>query len=330
MTKLLKYSKILLGDKMNPLFTEEKHYLTLNNYLRNKYHKKVFKVSLNGNFSCPNRDGTISKTGCIFCSQNGSGDFAGRKDLPIQEQFEEITKMMHKKWNDGFYIAYFQANTNTYDSLDNLKKRYEQIIKNGKLYNNNIKILSIATRPDCINEEIVKYFYEINKTIDVWIELGFQTMHEVTARLINRGYTNDCLEKAILLLKKYNITTIVHIINGLPNETAEQMIETVKYLNNMKIDGIKIHMLHIIKNTPLESYYENNPFHILTLDEYVDIVIKQLQYLNENVVIHRVTGDSPKELLIEPLWTLKKFVVINEIDKKMRSKLIYQGDLCLK
>lgn len=315
---------------MNDLFTNEKHYLTLDNYLKHLYHEKVFKVSLNGNFSCPNRDGTLSTMGCIFCSKEGSGDFAGERALPIKEQFDEVLAKMKLKWPKGYYIAYFQANTNTYDTLENLKKRYEQLVSENYLYNENIKVLSIATRPDCLNEEIVKYLASLKKKIDVWVELGFQTMHHSTAILINRGYDNIKLEQAVSLLKKYHITTIVHIINGLPYETKDQMIETVKYLNNLKIDGIKIHMLHIMKDTPLATMYENNPFHVLTLNEYADIVVNQLRYLDENIVIHRLTGDAPKDLLIEPTWTLKKFVVLNEIDKYMRKNNIYQGDLCLK
>ena len=315
---------------MNDLFTNEKHYLTLDNYLKHLYHEKVFKVSLNGHFSCPNRDGTLSTMGCIFCSKEGSGDFAGERALPIKEQFDEVLAKMKLKWPKGYYIAYFQANTNTYDTLENLKKRYEQLVSENYLYNENIKVLSIATRPDCLNEEIVKYLASLKKNIDVWVELGFQTMHHSTAILINRGYDNIKLEQAVSLLKKYHITTIVHIINGLPYETKDQMIETVKYLNNLKIDGIKIHMLHIMKDTPLATMYANNPFHILTLNEYVDIVVNQLRYLDENIVIHRLTGDAPKDLLIEPTWTLKKFVVLNEIDKYMRKNNIYQGDLCLK
>lgn len=315
---------------MNDLFTNEKHYLTLDNYLKHLYYEKVFKVSLNGNFSCPNRDGTLSTMGCIFCSKEGSGDFAGERALPIKEQFDEVLAKMKLKWPIGYYIAYFQANTNTYDTLENLKKRYEQLVSENYLYNENIKVLSIATRPDCLNEEIVKYLASLKKKIDVWVELGFQTMHHSTAILINRGYDNIKLEQAVSLLKKYHITTIVHIINGLPYETKDQMIETVKYLNNLKIDGIKIHMLHIMKDTPLATMYANKPFHILTLNEYVDIVVNQLRYLDENIVIHRLTGDAPKDLLIEPTWTLKKFVVLNEIDKYMRKNNIYQGDLCLK
>lgn len=318
------------NSTINPLFNHEKHYLTLNNYLKSIYHKKVFKVSLNANFSCPNRDGKISNLGCIFCSEKGSGDFAGNPLKSIKEQFFEIKSLMQKKWSDGYYIAYFQANTNTYGSLEKLKQVYSQIVDDNYLIDENVKILSIATRPDCLNEDIVKYLSKINQKIKVWVELGFQTMHKKTFELINRGYDNNVLENAIKLLQKYNLTTIVHIINGLPNETKEMMIETVKYLNALKIDGIKIHMLHIMKNTLIAKYIQNNHFHILTLEEYVDIITTQLRYLNPNIVIHRVTGDSPKELLIEPTWTLKKFVVINEIDKLMRKENIYQGDLCIK
>lgn len=314
----------------NHLFNHEKHYLTLNNYLKDIYKKKVFKISLNGNFSCPNRDGKISHYGCIFCSEKGSGDFAGNPLKSIKDQFNDIKQMMQLKWNDGYYIAYFQANTNTYGTLEKLKKTYSQVVSENYLIDPNVKILSIATRPDCLNEEIIQYLSSINKILPVWVELGFQSMHVETYKLINRGYDNDCFENAVKLLKKYNLTTIVHIINGLPNETKEMMVETAKYLNNIGIDGIKIHMLHIMKNTPLEIYYQEKPFHVLTLEEYVDIVTSQLLYINPNTVIHRVTGDAPRNLLIEPMWTLKKFVVINEIDKLMRKENIYQGDLCTK
>ena len=309
------------------LINEEKHYITLNNYLKYKYNKKVFKISLNGNFSCPNRDGTISHTGCIFCSEKGSGDFAGEKTHSLKDQFFEVKQQMEKKWPDGYYIAYFQANTNTYAPLDELKSKYEQIITKDGPIDPKIKILAIATRPDCLSDEIIEYLSALNKKIKLIIELGFQTKHRKTINLINRGYNNDIFEQTLKKLQKENIETVVHIINGLPYETKEMMIETVKYLNDLKINGIKIHMLHIMKNTPLEKYYQENPFPILTLSEYTDIITTQLRYLNTSIVIHRVTGDSPKELLIEPLWTLKKFVVINEIDKLMRKEKIYQGDL---
>lgn len=309
------------------LINEEKHYITLNNYLKYKYNKKVFKISLNGNFSCPNRDGTISHTGCIFCSEKGSGDFAGEKTHSLKDQFFEVKQQMEKKWPDGYYIAYFQANTNTYAPLDELKSKYEQIITKDGPIDPKIKILAIATRPDCLSDEIIEYLSTLNKKIKLIIELGFQTKHQKTINLINRGYNNDIFEQTLKKLQKENIETVVHIINGLPYETKEMMIETVKYLNDLKINGIKIHMLHIMKNTPLEKYYQENPFPILTLSEYTDIITTQLRHLNTSIIIHRVTGDSPKELLIEPLWTLKKFVVINEIDKLMRKEKIYQGDL---
>lgn len=312
---------------MNNLFTDEKHYLTLNNYLKDKYNEKVFKVSLNGNFSCPNRDGKISTKGCLFCSAKGSGDFAGDRNLSIKEQFYQITEKLKDKWPEGSYIAYFQANTNTYGTVSELKKRYDQIIKDGKLLDEKIKILSIATRPDCLDNDVLNLLSDLNKSIPLWIELGFQTSNESTANYINRGYNNECFVNAVKKLKQLGITVIVHIINGLPNETKNDMINTIKFLQNLNIDGIKIHMLHVIKNSPLGQIYLESPFPLLSLEEYVDIVVNQLRLLPSNMVIHRITGDADKNELIAPLWTLKKFVVMNEIDKKMRKENIYQGDL---
>jgi radical SAM protein (TIGR01212 family) len=312
---------------MNNLFTDEKHYLTLNNYLKDKYNEKVFKVSLNGNFSCPNRDGKISTKGCLFCSAKGSGDFAGDRNLSIKEQFYQITEKLKDKWKEGSYIAYFQANTNTYGTVSELKKRYDQIIKDGKLLDEKIKILSIATRPDCLDNDVLNLLSDLNKSIPLWIELGFQTSNESTANYINRGYNNECFVNAVKKLKQLGITVIVHIINGLPNETKTDMINTVKFLQNLNIDGIKIHMLHVIKNSPLGPIYLESPFPLLSLEEYVDVVVNQLRLLPPNMVIHRITGDADKNELIAPLWTLKKFVVMNEIDKKMRKENVYQGDL---
>ncbi len=312
---------------MNNLFTEEKHYLTLNNYLKNMYNEKVFKVSLNGNFSCPNRDGKISTNGCIFCSAKGSGDFAGNINLSIKDQFYEVVSNLEKKWPNGAYIAYFQANTNTYGTVSELKMRYEQIIKDGIKLDDKIKILSIATRPDCLDCDILELLGELNKQIPIWVELGFQTSNEETAKWMNRGYTNDCLILAINNLKKLGINIIVHIINGLPTDNYDDMINTVKFLSNLNIDGIKIHMLHVINNSPLGKLYKEEPFPLLTLEEYVKIVVAQLRLLPPNVVIHRITGDADKNELLAPTWTLKKFVVMNEIDKLMRKENYYQGDL---
>lgn len=303
-------------------FTNEKHYHTLNNYLSNKYQSKVFKVSLNGNFTCPNRDGTISPVGCLFCSEAGSGDYAGERTESLTEQFQRVLTRMKEKWPEGKYIAYLQANTNTYAPLTILKEKYEEIIN----IDPNIIIFSIATRPDCLSDEIIDYLAELNQRIEVWVELGFQTCHESTSKFINRGYPNEVFLEAVQKLRAHNLTTIVHIINGLPHETKEMMIETTKFLNKLDIQGIKIHMLHVMKNTPLGRLYLKNPFPILSLFEYIDIVVSQLEQLRKEIVIHRVTGDSPKNLLIEPAWTLKKFVVLNEIDKLMRRKGIYQGD----
>lgn len=312
---------------MNKLFTDEKHYLTLNNYLKNLYNEKVFKVSLNGNFSCPNRDGKISTKGCIFCSAKGSGDFAGDKDLSIKEQFYEVVSTLEKKWPNGSYIAYFQANTNTYGKVSELKQRYDQIIKDGKKLDDKIKILSIATRPDCLDNDVLELLNELNKQIPLWVELGFQSSNEETAKFINRGYDNDCLIKAVNNLKALGITVIVHIINGLPTDSYNDMINTVKFLSKLSIDGIKIHMLHVINNSPLGKLYKENEFPLLSLEEYVKLVVEQLRLLPPHVVIHRITGDADKNELLAPMWTLKKFVVMNEIDKLMRKENYYQGDL---
>lgn len=312
---------------MNELFTEEKHYLTLNNYLKHLYNEKVFKVSLNGNFSCPNRDGKISTNGCIFCSAKGSGDFAGNINLSIKDQFYEVVSKLENKWPNGAYIAYFQANTNTYGTVSELKMRYEQIIKDGKKLDDKIKVLSIATRPDCLDDDILNLLNELNKQIPLWIELGFQSSNENTAKFINRGYQNECLITAVNNLKAIGIKVIVHIINGLPTDTYDDMINTVKFLAQLPIDGIKIHMLHVINNSPLGKLYKEKPFPLLTLEEYVEIVVAQLRLLPPNVVIHRITGDADKNELLAPMWTLKKFVVMNEIDKLMRKENYYQGDL---
>ncbi len=302
---------------------DNKRYYTLNYYYKKKYNSKVFKVSLNGGFTCPNKDGTVGTRGCIFCSRLGSGDFAGNKNLDLISQFDEVKSIMLKKWPDAKYIGYFQANTNTYAPLDQLKAKYETILNL-----DNVVGLNIATRSDSITDEVMDYLEELNNKTDLIIELGLQSMHEETLKLINRGHDlknfEDCLKK----LKSRGIKVVVHIINGLPYETKDMMIETAKYLNELDIDGIKIHMLHIIKNTDLEDLYKKQSFHILTKEEYVDIVINQLEVLNENIVINRITGDPVKEDLVAPNWLLKKFCVLNEIDKEMVKRDTYQGKKC--
>ena len=298
---------------------DNKRYHTLNYYYKNKYGKKAFKVSLNAGFSCPNKEKTGH--GCIFCSRLGSGDFAGNKEDDLLTQFNEIKEIMEQKWPNSYYIGYFQANTNTYAPLEILKEKYESILSLP-----NVIGLNIATRSDAISASCYDYLEELNKRTDLTIELGLQSIHEKTAKFINRGHDLANFEKAVKELQNRNIKVVVHIINGLPYETKEDMLETVKYLNKLNIDGIKIHMLHIIKDTDLADYYNSNPFHILTKDEYIDIVCEQLEYLNPQIVIHRITGDPKKEDLIEPTWLLKKFVVLNDIDKEMKKRNIYQGD----
>ena len=299
---------------------DNKRYYTLNCYYKNKYGKKVFKVSLNGGFTCPNIDGTVGKRGCIYCSVKGSGDFAGDVNKDIVTQFNEVKEIMLKKWPDALYIGYFQANTNTYASVDKLKSLFEPILKQ-----DNVVGLNIATRSDAINDEVLDYLIDLNNRCDLVVELGLQSIHEKTLKFIRRGHDLKNFEDTFYRLKKAGIKVVVHIINGLPYETKEMMIETVRYLNKLNIDGIKIHMLHVIKNTDLEEIYYKDQFHILTRDEYIDIVINQLEELNENIVINRITGDPVKEDLIEPKWLLKKFVVLNEIDKEMVRRDTYQG-----
>ena len=299
---------------------DNKRYYTLNCFYRNKFNSKVSKISLNAGFSCPNIDGTVGNGGCIFCSKLGSGDFAGDKNLDLVSQFNQVKEVINKKWPDTKYIGYFQANTNTYADVDTLKEYYESILKL-----DNVVGLNIATRPDAISDEVLEYLKELNNRTFLTIELGLQSIHDDTLKYINRGHNLKCFVDCFNKLKKNNINVVVHIINGLPFETKEMMIDTIKFLNNLGIDGIKIHMLHILKDTRLERIFKRDKFHVLSKEEYIDIVIEQLEYLNENVVIHRITGDPDIKDLIEPEWLIKKFCVLNDIDKEMVKRNTYQG-----
>lgn len=301
-------------------FTKDKPYNSLNEYYRHRYGSKISKIAINGGFSCPNKDGKKSYMGCSFCSKSGSGDFAGDKTLPILEQFKQIKEIMDKKWKDSKYILYFQANSNTYKPLDELKKIYDPLTNI-----ENVVGIDIATRSDCLDEEIVKYLSELNKKIDITVELGLQTSNEVTKEKLNRQETNQEFITSVNLLRKYNIEVVCHIINGLPNESKEDMLETIRFINNLDIQGIKFHSLLVLKNTRLEIEYKENPFHILSLEEYVDIVSAQITMLNPSIIIHRLSADSSVEDLVCPTWTRKKLVVMNEIDKKMRKEKLYQG-----
>ena len=276
-----------------PYSNTNKRYHTLDYFYKQKFGEKVCKISLNAGFTCPNIDGTLSKNGCIYCSKSGSGEYGGNPKENLIKQFNKIKKIMNKKWPNTKYIGYFQARTNTYAPVAILKEKYETILKQ-----ENVVGLSIATRPDSITDECLDYLEKLNKETFLTVELGLQTIHEKTSKIINRCHDLKCFEETYKKLKKRNIFTVIHIINGLPGETKEMMIETAKYLNKLNIDGIKIHMLSVLKNTPLEKYYQIKPFHILTKEEYINIVINQLKYLNPKIVIQRLTGDPMKEELI--------------------------------
>jgi radical SAM protein (TIGR01212 family) len=277
-----------------------KRYHTINYYFQTNFNSKVFKVSLNAGFTCPNRDGTKGIGGCIYCSKLGSGDFAGNIDDDLVTQFYKVKKTIEKKWPNSKYIGYFQANSNTYANVKVLKEKYETILKL-----DNVIGLAIATRPDAISNEVLDYLEELNKRIFLIVELGLQTIHDKTAKLINRCHTLECFINMIKELRRRKISVVVHIINGLPYETKEMMLETVKYLAELDIQGIKIHMLNVLKETKLAEMYKKKPFHILTKEEYVDIVCDQLEILPPEIVIHRLTGDPKKEDLIAPTWVLK-------------------------
>lgn len=298
-----------------------KRYHTLDYFYKQKFGSKVFKVSLNAGFSCPNVDGTLGTGGCIYCSNSGSGEFAGNKNDDLITQFNEVKNKLHQKWPEAKYIGYFQAHTNTYAPVDILKEKYESILNLP-----NVVGLSIATRPDAITDECLKYLSELNKKTYLTVELGLQTIHKKTTKLINRCHTLKTFELMVKKLRKNNINIVVHIINGLPYETKKMMINTIKYINSLDIQGVKIHMLHILKNTKLEQLYNKEQFQILTKDQYIDIVCDQLEYLRPEIVINRITGDPMKEDLIEPVWLIKKFCVLNDIDKELVRRNSYQGD----
>lgn len=297
-----------------------KRYHSLNYFLRDRFKEKVFKISLDGGFSCPNRDGTISKGGCLFCSESGSGDYAGDRELSITKQFCDIKEMMNKKWKEGKYIAYFQAFTNTYAPVEELKRKYDEALKQ-----EGVVAIAIATRPDCLQDEVLELLEEINKKFYVWVELGLQTVSDETARKINRGYKLDAYEDAIRRLKERNIDFVTHCIFGLPGETKEDMLKSVDYIAHSGSKGIKFHLLHLMKHTPMVKLYERGELEFLSQDDYIDLICKSIAMLPEDMVVHRLTGDAPRDLLIGPMWSLKKWEVLNAIDKALVDNEIYQG-----
>ncbi|WP_413474773.1 TIGR01212 family radical SAM protein [Macrococcus psychrotolerans] len=299
---------------------DEKRYHTWNYHLRNKFGKKIFKVALEGGFDCPNRDGTVAFGGCTFCSAAGSGDFAGDRIDPIPVQFEKIKNKMHEKWQDGEYIAYFQAFTNTHAPLEVLKEKYEAALAIPGVVG-----LSIATRPDCLPDDVVEYLAELNERTYLWVELGLQTVHEKTSNIINRAHDMQCYYDGVAKLRKHNINICTHIINGLPLEDYDMMMETARVVSQMDVQGIKIHLLHLLKGTPMVKQYEKGMLEFMDQETYVKLVADQLEILPEEMIIHRITGDGPIDLMIGPMWSVNKWEVLNGIDDELKKRDSYQG-----
>ncbi len=287
-------------------------YLSFNKYLKNKFGQKVYKISLDGGFTCPNRDGKAGTRGCVFCSKGGSGDFAESREMSITEQIESGKKKVEKKIKSGKYIAYFQAFTNTYAPVEMLRQKYEEAINHP-----DIVALSIATRPDCLGDDVLRLLDEMNKIKPVFVELGLQTIHQKSAKYIRRGYDLNVYDKAVRDLKKIGVNVVVHVILGLPNESENDMLETVKYVCESGANGIKLQLLHVIDGTDLAKDYEKGLFKTLEFDEYVNLIVKCVKIIPKDIVIHRLTGDGAKKDLIAPLWSADKKRVLNAINKAL-------------
>jgi radical SAM protein (TIGR01212 family) len=298
----------------------DKNYHTLDWEMKSFFGEKAIKLSIDGGFTCPNRDGTIGSRGCIFCSERGSGDFNSDSFKSISEQINEQRQIMSRKWKSSTFIAYFQSYTNTYDTVENLRKKFYEALDC-----ENIKGIAIATRPDCISEEVLELLAELNEKTFLWVELGLQTINNNTANLIRRGYSLDVFEKTAKMLKTKNIRTVIHLIMGLPGEDREQMLKSISYISALRPWGVKIHMLHILMNTDLALYYNNTHFNVMSQEEYVELTCDSLEILNEDIVIHRLTGDGKKSDLIEPRWTLNKLKVLSDIDKELKKRNSQQG-----
>jgi radical SAM protein (TIGR01212 family) len=297
-----------------------KRYNTLNEELRRQFGTKVMKLSLDGGFTCPNRDGTVGIRGCIFCGEEGSGEFAGRRTISIKEQAEDQKKLLSRKWDTDKYIVYFQNFTNTYGKIERLKSLYYEAMNIEGVVG-----LAIATRPDCLDEQVIDLLEELNEKTYLWIELGLQTIHERTSKFIRRGYTLSIYNEAIEKLKKRNIKVVTHIILGLPDESREETLDTVRFVANTNTWGVKLHSLYIQKDTDLYNYYLKNPFYIMNKEEYISLVVDALELIPPNMVIHRVTGDGKRELLHEPIWSLDKLKILSSIDKELKLRDSHQG-----
>lgn len=307
--------------KNNPFkySNDNKRYHTYNYHVREKYGDKVFKVCIDAGFTCPNRDGTITTGGCVFCSERGSGD-AILQSENIESQIEHGFELMRSKWPDAKAIAYFQSYTNTHGSLKQLQELYTPFF-----YDDRFISIDIATRSDCLDKEKIEWFKEMNKIKEVTFEIGLQSIHDHTSIWMNRGHNTENVTEIVKMLKDAGLSVGIHIINGFPNETIDEMLETAKYIADLKPDMLKIHMLHVVKSSPLGIKYDLEPFDLLTLEEYVDLVVRQIELLPPEIVLARLTGDAMFDELLAPIWTRRKTVVLNEIDKLMKKRDTYQG-----
>ncbi|MEN6463416.1 MAG: TIGR01212 family radical SAM protein [Syntrophomonas sp.] len=311
-----------MPEKPRPQLWDGKRYHSLNHHLREIFGEKVVKISLDAGFTCPNRDGTLSTGGCSYCSLRGSGDFTGSKGLNLEQQFIQGRELIAAKWYGNKYIAYFQAFSNTYAPVDKLRNLYEWALEQPGVVG-----LAIATRPDCLPNEVLDLLEELNQRTYLWIELGLQTIHQRTSQLLNMQYDCHVFEKALTQLNQRNIETCAHIIMGLPGETQDEMKQTAEYVACQPIQGLKIHLLHLLRGTHLARYFNENPFPFLTKEEYVDLVVKTLEIIPPHMIIHRLTGDGPRKLLIGPEWSLKKHSVLNSIEACLKERNTWQGRL---
>ncbi|RSK28246.1 TIGR01212 family radical SAM protein [Bacillus sp. HMF5848] len=299
---------------------DQKRYHTWNYHLRQTFGEKIFKVALDGGFDCPNRDGTVAHGGCTFCSAAGSGDFAGNRADDLHTQFNEIKEKMHHKWKDGKYIAYFQAYTNTHAPVEVLKEKFETALGFDGVIG-----LSIATRPDCLPDDVVEYLADLNKRTYLWVELGLQTIHQQTADLVNRAHDLQTYVEGVEKLRKHNIRICSHIINGLPNETRDMMMETAEFVSKLDVQGIKIHSLHLLKGTPMVKQYEKGLVEFMSMEEYVNLTCDQLEIMPPEMIVHRVMGDGPIDLMVGPMWSVNKWEVLNSIDHELKRRDSHQG-----
>lgn len=307
-------------DSISPCFWGDKRFHTLNWALRQEFGTKIFKVMLDAGFTCPNLDGTVAKGGCTFCSTKGSGDFAGDRREDLVTQFNTVRNRQHEKWPDAKYMGYFQAYTNTYAPVPVLREYYEVILEQPGVVG-----LSIATRPDCLPDDVIEYLAELNERTYLWLELGLQTIHDSTSELINRAHDTDCFVDAVERLRKHGIRTCAHIIYGLPGETHEMMMATGQAMADLNVEGIKIHLLHLMKKTPMVHQWKQGLLRFLEMDEYIKLVVDTLELLPPEMVIHRITGDAPRDLLIGPMWSQNKWEVLNGIDRELKERNTWQG-----